>query len=104
MLMMQILFFSTHCSMMLSLDDGMIEDSRFEELRQQAKAKYLRQTKAIFAKKKREGYLFWCPAISDKKHHRVYFRSLQSAEDWMIRLRKSGIEGQIHSLDEEIVW
>jgi hypothetical protein len=82
----------------------MINDPRYEELKKQAKLRYERQTKAIFAKKKREGYLFWCPAISDKKRHRVYFRSLKSAEQWVERLKKNGIEGRIHSLDEEIVW
>ena len=72
---------------------------KFEELKKQARLKYEKQTKAIFAKKKREGYLYWCPAISDNKDHRVYFRSLESAEHWMIRLKKSGIEGKIYSLD-----
>lgn len=79
-------------------------DDRYEELKKQARLKYEKQTKAIFAKKKREGYLFWCPAISDNKDHRVYFRSLESAERWMERLKKNKIDGEIHSLDEEIVW
>jgi hypothetical protein len=63
-----------------------------EEMREKARSVHEKGTKATFAKKRKEGYNYWCHALGIYTHHRVYFKTIKSAEAWLKRHKStSGI-------------
>jgi hypothetical protein len=71
------------------------EDSKWDELREKARKIHEKGVQATFAKKRKEGYKFWCHVPGDYSNHRIYFRNLKSAEGW---LRKNKSKGEIYPL------
>jgi hypothetical protein len=65
-----------------------MDKKELEELRQKARLRQEKQDKATFAKKKREGYKYWCnPYYDPYNPHRMYFRSIESAKAWMKKMK-----------------
>jgi hypothetical protein len=58
---------------------------KLEEIKEEAKARYAQKLKETVARKKKQGYKYWCytPASMGIKDHKIYFRNLKSAQAWV---------------------
>lgn len=58
---------------------------KLAEIKEQAKAHYAQKLGETVARKKKQGYKYWCytPASGNAKEHKVYFRNLKSAQAWV---------------------